>query len=326
MMVARDENVQVVPMYLKGISTAMLAAALFLSPNLFAHDAISLEEFATQIGWDFDAPVTVEEVSPSLHVVFGAGGNVAVSIGEQGVLIVDDQFPQTIGKVEEAISDMGGGPIDFAINTHWHFDHADGNPVLGAQGTWLVSQAASRRMMVSEQVVDLAIVNILQPPYPAEGLPVITFDKTMQFHFNGEKIELVHIGPAHTTGDTAVIFRGSNAVHFGDVFNNSGYPFIDVHNGGDLDGVIKFCKSVLGKIDEDTRVIPGHGPVVSIDVLKDYIDMLKVTRKRISRMIDAGMSLADVVAAKPTADFDERYGDPTIYVNRAYASLARKGR
>ena len=325
-MAALDEDSQVVAMKFKGFSTVMLNMALVLSPNLFAHDAISLEEFAVQIGWDFNVPVTVEEVSPSLHVVFGAGGNVAVSIGEQGVLIVDDQFPQTIGKVEEAISDMGGGPIDFAINTHWHFDHADGNPVLGAQGTWLVSQAASRRMMVSEQVVDLAIVNILQPPYPAEGLPVITFDKTMQFHFNGEKIELVHIGPAHTTGDTAVIFRGSNAVHFGDVFNNSGYPFIDVHNGGDLDGVIKFCKSVLGKIDEDTRVIPGHGPVVSIDVLKDYIDMLKVTRKRISRMIDAGMSLADVVAAKPTADFDERYGDPTIYVNRAYASLARKGR
>ena len=325
-MAALDEDSQVVAMKFKGFSTVMLNMALVLSPNLFAHDAISLEEFAVQIGWDFNVPVTVEEVSPSLHVVFGAGGNVAVSIGEQGVLIVDDQFPQTVGKIEQAITDLGGGPIDFAINTHWHFDHADGNPVLGAQGTWLVSQAASRRMMVSEQVVDLAIVNILQKPYPAEGLPVITFDKTMQFHFNGEKIELVHIGPAHTTGDTAVIFRGSNAVHFGDVFNNSGYPFIDVHNGGDLDGVIKFCKSVLGKIDEDTRVIPGHGPVVGIDVLKDYIDMLKVTRKRISRMIDAGMSLADVVAAKPTADFDERYGDPTIYVNRAYASLARKGR
>ena len=123
-----------------------------------------------------------------------------------------------------------------------------------------------------------------------------------------------------------MIFRGSNAVHLGDVFKNSGYPFIDMHNGGDVDGMIQFCRAVLGKLDEDTRVNPGHGPVVGIDVLKNYIDMLKVTRKRISRMIDAGMSLAEVVEAKPTADFDERYGDPTIYVNRAYASLARKGR
>ena len=313
-------------MYSNGFSTLVLITALMLSPNLSAHDAISLDDFVAQIGWDFDAPVTIEEVSPSLHVLFGAGGNVALSVGEQGVLIVDDQFPQTIGKIEQAITDLGGGSIDFAINTHWHFDHADGNPVLGAQGTWLVSQAASRRMMVSEQVVDLAIASILQPPYPAEGLPVITFDKTMQFHFNDEKIEVVHFGPAHTTGDAAVIFRGSNAVHLGDVFNNAGYPFIDVLSGGDVDGMINFCKAVLSRIDADTRVIPGHGPIVGIDVLKDYIDMLKVTRKRISRMIDDGMSLADVVEAMPTAEFDERYGDPTIYVNRAYASLARKGR
>lgn len=310
----------------KGISVLLPALAFVLSSDIGAHDAISFEQFATQIGWNFDAPVTVEEVSPSLHVVFGVGGNVAVSIGEQGVLIVDDQFPQTVGKIEQAISELGGGPIDFAVNTHWHFDHADGNPVLGAQGTWLVSQAASRRMMVSEQVVDVAIASILQPPYPPEGLPVITFDKTMQFHFNGEKIELVHFGPAHTTGDAAVIFRGSNAVHLGDVFNNSGYPFIDVHNGGDIDGMIKFCRAVLGKTDGETRVIPGHGPIVGKDVLKDYIDMLQVTRKGISRMIDAGMSLAEVVEAEPTADFDERYGDPTIYVNRVYASLARKER
>ena len=123
-----------------------------------------------------------------------------------------------------------------------------------------------------------------------------------------------------------MIFRGSNAVHLGDVFNNAGYPFIDVLSGGDVDGMIKFCKAALGRIDADTRVIPGHGPFVGIEVLKDYIDMLKVTRKRISRMIDSGMSLAEVVEAKPTADFDERYGDPTIYVNRAFASLARKGR
>ncbi len=307
------------------LSALVLFAALVFAPKALVHDAVSVQAFASQVGWDFDAPVSVEQLSPALSVVFGVGGNVAVSIGDQGVLIVDDQFPQTIGKIQQAIADAGGGDIDFAVNTHWHFDHADGNPVLGAEGTWLVSHAASRRMMVSEQLVDLAVVNLIQQPYPAEGLPVITFDTAMQFHFNGEKIELVHFGPAHTTGDAAVIFRGSNAVHLGDVFNNAGYPFIDVHNGGDLDGMIRFCKDVLSKIDADTHVIPGHGPIVGIEALEAYIDMLEVTRKRISRMIDAGMSLADVVEAEPTADYDERYGDPTIYVNRSYASLARKG-
>ena len=301
-------------------------ASFVCAGSSWAHDAVTLDEFAASVGWSFDSPVTLEQVAENLHVIFGDGGNVAVSTGERGVLIVDDQFPQMIDKIEQAVADLGGGVIDFAVNTHWHFDHADGNPVLGGQGTWLVSQAASRRMMVSDHLVDLAVTAIVQPAYPPEGLPVITFDDTMQFHFNGEKIELVHFGPAHTTGDAAVIFRGSNAVHMGDVFNNSGYPFIDVHNGGDLDGMIKFCKKVLAMIDEQTRVIPGHGPIVGKDVLKAYIEMLSTTRGRISRMIDAGMSLSQVVEAQPTSDFDERYGDPAIYVNRAYASLARKGR
>ena len=308
------------------LTVPAVAVMLMLASNAVAHDAVTIDEFARQAGWDFDDPVTLEHVAPNLAVVFGVGGNIGVSIGEQGVLIVDDQFPQTIGNVKQAIVDAGGSEkIDFAINTHWHFDHADGNPVLGAEGTWLVSHAASRRMMVSEQLVDLAILSLTQAPYPAEGLPVITFDRTMQFHFNGEKIEILHFGPAHTTGDAAVIFRGSNAVHMGDVFNNSGYPFIDVHNGGDLDGMIRFCAKVLSKIEPDTKVIPGHGPVVGVEVLEAYVEMLKITRKRISRMIDAGMSLEQVVEAKPTADYDERYGDPTIYVNRSYASLARKG-
>lgn len=309
--------------------TALRALFALLAPvacSVWAHDSVTLNEFSEGIGWSFDSPVTVEEVAPSLHVIFGVGGNVAVSTGEQGVLIVDDQFPEMIDKIEQAIVELGGGAVDFAINTHWHFDHADGNPTLGAKGTWLVSHAASRRMMMSDHLLDLAVTAVNQPPYPPEGRPVITFDESMQFHFNGEKIELVHFGPAHTTGDTGVIFRTSNAVHLGDVFNNSGYPFIDVHNGGDIDGMIRFCRKVLALIDDETRVIPGHGPVVGKDVLQAYVDMLRTTRKRISRMIDAGMSLSDVIGANPTADFDERYGDPTIYVNRAYAALARKGR
>ena len=304
---------------------AVLASSVCVGSS-WAHDAVTLDEFAASVGWSFDSPVTLEQVAENLHVIFGDGGNVAVSTGERGVLIVDDQFPQMIDKIEQAVADLGGGAIDFAVNTHWHFDHSDGNPVLGGQGTWLVSQAASRRMMVSDHLVDLAVTAILQPAYPPEGLPVITFDDNMQLHFNGEKIELLHFGPAHTTGDAAVFFRGSNAVHMGDVFNNSGYPFIDVHNGGDLGGMIKFCKKVLPMIGEQTRVIPGHGPIVGKEVLQAYIEMPSTTRGRISRMIDAGMSLSEVVEAKPTADFDERYGDPAIYVNRAYASLARKGR
>jgi glyoxylase-like metal-dependent hydrolase (beta-lactamase superfamily II) len=288
-----------------------------------AHEALSLEELTQVWGVDIDAmEVTVETVSPGIHVLFGAGGNVAVSIGDQGVLMVDSQFPQMIPKLRAAIRELGGGDVDFTINTHWHFDHADGNPTLGREGTWMVSHSNSRRMMTGTHPVDLVAAVYDQPPYPAEGLPVITYDDRMQFHFNGQKIDLMHLGPAHTTGDTAVFFRSSNVVHMGDVFNR-GYPFVDVGNGGDLEGLISFCKAVLDELNEDTVVIPGHGPVGGVDDLAAYIGMLETVRDRISAMIDQGKTLEEVVAAKPTAEFDETYGDPGTLVNRGYVSLAR---
>jgi glyoxylase-like metal-dependent hydrolase (beta-lactamase superfamily II) len=156
-----------------------------------------------------------------------------------------------------------------------------------------------------------------------DARPVITYDDKMQIHFNGEQIDLMHFGPAHTTGDTAIIFRGRNAVHLGDVFNNSGYPFIDADNGGSIDGIISFCSAVRDELNEDSTVIPGHGPVTDYQALTDYIDMLKVVRDRIAGMIGEGKSLEEVIAAKPTAEFDERYGDPGLVVDRAYTSLAK---
>ena len=140
---------------------------------------------------------------------------------------------------------------------------------------------------------------------------------------NGQQIDLLHFGPAHTTGDTAVFFRGTNAVHMGDVFNR-GYPFIDADNGGDLSGMIAFCQAVLDAIDKDTTVIPGHGEISDYDGLKSYIAMLSEMKQSISKMIKRGRSLEEVVAAKPTAKYDAQYGDPSNFVNRAYTSLSRE--
>ena len=263
-------------------------------------------------------------MAPGLHVLFGVGGNVAASIGEDGVLIVDDQFPELVPKLEKRIGELGGGAVDFAINTHWHFDHADGNTVLGKGGTWIVAQRNSRRMMVNDHLINLVGAIYEQPAYPADALPVITYDDHMQFHFNGQRVDLMHFGPAHTTGDTAVFFRGSNAVHMGDVFNNAGYPFIDADNGGDVEGVIAFCEAVLARLNEDTIVIPGHGAVATHGDLVAYIDMLKTVSRRIGDMIDSGKTLEEVIAAKPTAEFDERYGARSgTLVDRAYISLSR---
>ena len=302
----------------------LMISGLLACSVAYTDNRVSLDEMVAVFGWDFDTAVIEEqEVGAGLYVLFGPGGNVAASIGDDGVLIVDDQFPQVIPKIEAKIAELGGGAIDFAINTHWHFDHADGNLALGPKGVWLVSQSKSREMMTGAHLIDLVALQYEQQPYPENARPVITYDDRMQFHFNGERIDLLHFGPAHTTGDTAVIFRGSNAVHLGDVFNNAGYPFIDAGNGGDLDGMIRFCSAVLAEIDAGTTVIPGHGPVTDYRSLADYITMLSTVRERIAMLIEDDADLEAVVAAKPTAEFDERYGDPGLLVNRAFASLSR---
>ena len=297
---------------------------LFACSAANADNRKTLDEMAAAFGWDFDnAVIESQEVADGLHVLFGPGGNVAASIGGDGVLIVDDQFPQVIPKIEAKIAELGGGAIDFAVNTHWHFDHADGNQALGPKGVWLVSQANSRKMTTDTHLIDLVALQYEQPPYPENARADITFDDRMQFHFNGERIDLLHFGPAHTTGDAAVIFRGANAVHLGDVFNNAGYPFIDAGNGGDMEGMIRFCSAVLAEIDAETTVIPGHGPVTDYQSLQDYTTMLSAVRDRIAKLIANGADLEAVLAAKPTAEFDERYGDPGLLINRAFASLGR---
>ena len=306
---------------MKKIGVCLLA--LLLSTRLLAHESMALDELMSQWGMDpATAEITHEELAPGVYALFGVGGNILVSMGNQGVLMVDSQFPGMIPKIKKTIRSLGGGDIEFAINTHWHFDHADGNPLLGREGAWLVSHRNARRMMVGRHPIDLVSVIYDQPPYPPEGLPVITYDDQMQFHFNGDTVELLHFGPAHTTGDTAVFLQRANVVHMGDVFN-AGYPFIDAGNGGDLDGVITFVTQVLEKLNAETKVLPGHGPVLGFADMQSYLQMLETVRNRVSGMIDSGMSLEQVLAAKPTEDFDEKYGDPGLLLNRAYKSLTR---
>ncbi len=296
---------------------------LALALTVKAHEYLTLEELQAAYGMDpANAQITTETVAPGIHVLFGIGGNVIASIGDQGVLLIDSQFPQMIPRIKAAISDLGGDGVDFTINTHWHFDHADGNPVLGREGAWMVSHINSRRMMVGAHDIDTVTTLYRQPPYAEEALPVITYSDHMQFHFNQETIDLVHFGPAHTTGDTAVIFRKSNVVHMGDVLNAS-YPFIDAGNGGDLNGMIRFCEKVIRQLDENSIIVPGHGPVMGFNDMKNYVSMLETVRDRINAMIGEGMSLDEVVAAKPTAEFDEEYGDPSRLIDRAYMSLSR---
>jgi cyclase len=308
-----------------------LALAIGYSTTVFAHNGpdtpepMELDALLNSVGWDFaSVEISTEKITDNLYVLFGIGGNIGVSIGSDGVFIVDDQFPQLIPKIEAAINAIGGNDINFAVNTHWHFDHAEGNRALGPEGTWLIAQENSREMMKGDHLINLVASAYDQKAYPESAWPDITFNDGMEFHLNGETISLMHFGPAHTTGDTAVYFRGTNAVHMGDVYNNSGYPFIDAGNGDTLDGVIYFCSEALKNINEDTVVIPGHGPVTDYHALEEYINMLKTIRTRMVKLIRAGATLEEVYAAKPTADYDAKLGDNTGFINRAYMSLTHK--
>ena len=304
----------------------LLSLALWgVAGSVWAHDdTMNLDELMAAFGWDLSkVEITTEKVTDNFYVLFGAGGNIGVSVGSQGVMIVDDQFPELMPKIGDAIRDIGGGAVDFAINTHWHFDHAEGNLALGPGGTWLVSQANSREKMLGDHVINLVSLKYLQKAYPKSALPVITYDTTMQFHFNDEQVDLLHAGPAHTTGDTAVIFRGSNVVHMGDVFNR-GYPFIDADNGGDLAGMIVFCQAVLDTINKDTVVVPGHGPISDYEGLQSYIAMLSTVHERITKLVKRGKSMEEVVDAYVTRGFDQTYGNPTGFINRAYTSVSRE--
>lgn len=308
-----------------------LVLALSYGASVLAHndhttpEPMNLEELAASAGWNFaTAEVTTQKIAKDFYVLFGIGGNIAVSVGADGVFIVDDQFPRLMPKIKNAISAVGGKNIDFAVNTHWHFDHAEGNLTVGPEGTWLVAQENSREMMKNDHVINLVTSAYDQKAYPESAWPDITYTENMNFHLNGQTIALMHFGPAHTTGDTAVYFEGTNAVHLGDVFNNAGYPFIDVDNGGTLDGVIHFCRETLKRINKDTVVIPGHGPVADHAALVEYINMLETVRERIQKLVDAGATLDEVFAAKPTAQYDAKKGDNRGFIDRAYMSLTHK--
>ena len=304
--------------------TMMIGSPGFIKAD-HHEDTLNIEQLAQAFGWDLEgAEIQSQKVADGLYVLFGIGGNIAVSIGEDGVLIVDDQLPQVMDKIEAAISKIGGGKIDYAINTHWHFDHAEGNNALGPKGTTIVAHSNARADMQQGGIVNMVLAKYNQQPYPKEALPVFTYDEGMQIHFNDGEIDLRNFSSAHTNGDTVVIFKAQNAVHMGDVFNNAGYPFIDVDSGGSIDGMINFCQQTLNISTEDTIVMPGHGPVTNIATLTSYIAMLKTVRDRVALMIADGKSMEEVVSAKPTADFDKDFGAESAslgFVNRVFTSL-----
>jgi len=308
---------------MKKIILSFFIIFLYTEDVFSSNDILSTDEAVEQLlGSPDEAKIRIQKITDNLYLFFGLGGNIAVSIGDDGVLIVDDQIPSLIPKIKDAIKKIGGGDLVYTINTHWHFDHAEGNLALDPNITKIISQSNARDYMSRGGLIDMVSSRINQEPYPDYALPVITYENGMTLYFNDEEIEIVHFGPAHTSGDSAVIFHNQNAIHYGDVFVTEGYPFIDVSSGGSIDGIINFLSKSLEKLKPGAIILPGHGEIANIQDVKDMISMLEIVRDRISKMIDEGKSLQEVIDAKPTKDFDEKYPDWLgNFVNRAYASL-----
>ncbi len=250
--------------------------------------------------------VKAEKLSATTYVLFGSGGNIGVSVGEDALFIIDDQFAPLTPKILAALKLISDKPVKFLLNTHWHGDHTGGNENLGKAGTVIVAHDNVRKRMSGEQFI--ALFKSKVPPSPKDALPVVTFSSDVSFHLNGDEIYGFHVPKAHTDGDTIVHLKNSNVIHMGDTFFNGLYPFIDVSSGGNPDGIIAAADRVLALANETTRIIPGHGPVSNKADLKAYRDMLATVTGRIKALVKEGKKIDEIKAAKPSAEFDEKWG------------------
>ena len=250
--------------------------------------------------------IKTEKLSPTTYVMYGAGGNIGVSIGDDAVFLIDDQYAPLTQKIAAAIKALTDKPVQFVLNTHWHGDHVGGNENLRKTGTLVIAHNNTRKRLTAEQF--LVHINRKIPPLPAGALPVVTFSSDMTFHINGDEVFVFYAPNAHTDGDAVVHFRNSNVVHMGDTLWHNIYPIVDSRAGGTPEGMIAAADRVLALADDNTRIIAGHGPLASKADLKAFRDMLATISGRVKAMVKEGKKLEDVIAAKPTAEFDERWG------------------
>jgi glyoxylase-like metal-dependent hydrolase (beta-lactamase superfamily II) len=270
------------------------------------------------------SPIVTHKLRNNISVLEGSGGNIAVLTGQDGKVLVDAGIGVSRAQMTNALTALGSDPVTHLINTHWHFDHADGNTWLHSAGAKIIAQNNTRKHLSGVQRVEDWDYNFL--PLPASALPSEVFAKEHKLKLNGASIGLKYYGPAHTDGDISVTFAEANVVHVGDTFWNGIYPFIDYSTGGSIDGTIAACEASLAVVNDDTIIIPGHGkPVSNKAELKEFRDMLAAIRDNVAKLKKAGKTRDETVAAKPSAAYDAKWGqfviDPGFFTRLVYEGV-----
>lgn len=266
------------------------------------------------------------KLADGMYMLEGQGGNIGVSVGDDGIIVIDNQFAPLTPKIQEAISKISPKPIKFVLNTHWHGDHTGGNENMAAAGAVIIAHDNVRKRMSTDQFLELMKRKV--PASPAKALPVVTFTTDITLHLNGEDIHVLHVGPAHTDGDSIVVFSKSKVVHMGDCYMTISYPFTDLSSGGNFDGFIAVADKALGVADNTSKIIPGHGPLSNKAELKAWRDMLAEIRASVKKQADSGKTLEAVQKMKLTAKWDGKWGKafikPDQVVEFAYKAVKAK--
>ena len=294
---------------------------LFVSALLFilssAHGRLAQQDFSK-------VEITATKVAGNIYMLQGSGGNIGVSVGGDGILIVDDQFAPLADKIKKALKDLGDGKLKFVLNTHWHGDHTGGNVAFGPDAP-IIAHDNVRRRLSTEQKSEF--FKRTTPASPNEALPVITFDKSLSVHFNGEEIKVIHFPHGHTDGDSVIFFTNSNVVHLGDDFFVGRFPFVDLESGGDVEGLIKNIAEIIPKLPADVKIIPGHGAISTVADLKAYHRMLTETTAIVREKMKAKKTLAEIKAEGLPAewkDWGSGFIKTDVWLETIHRSLSKK--
>lgn len=268
-------------------------------------------------------PLQTMKLRDHLTLLYGPGGNMVALDGPDGKVLVDSSFAPVVPKIQQVLEGLDPTPLKILINTHWHFDHTDGNALLHGSGAMILAHENTRKRLSTPQ--DIAAFGMHFPASPVAAWPQQTFADNFRLYLNGEELSLSYIKPAHTDTDIFIRYEKENVLHMGDIFFNGMYPFIDSTTGGSINGMIAGAESGLKLVDADTKIVPGHGPVGDKAALVKYRDMLVTVRDRVKAQKAAGKKLEEVVAANPTADLDAVWGNghlkPDQFVGIVYSTL-----